>query len=79
VLGYDVDPGGGRLVVNEEEAERVRAIFALFEELEAPYLLVVPSSRYIGMERLRHARSGDAPPTALRSPGKDLFGFRRCP
>ena len=32
VLGYDVDPGGGRLVVNEEEAERVRAIFALFAE-----------------------------------------------
>ena len=32
VLGYDVDPGGGRLVVNEEEAERVRAIFALFEK-----------------------------------------------
>jgi site-specific DNA recombinase len=27
-----VDPGGGRLIVNEEEAERVRAIFALFEE-----------------------------------------------
>jgi site-specific DNA recombinase len=32
VLGYDVDPDGGRLVVNEEEAERVRTIFALFEE-----------------------------------------------
>jgi len=32
VLGYDVDPGGGRLVVNEAEAERVRAIFALFEQ-----------------------------------------------
>jgi site-specific DNA recombinase len=32
VLGYDVDPGGGRLVVNEEEAKRVRAIFALFEK-----------------------------------------------
>ena len=32
VLGYDIDPGGGRLVVNEEEAERVRAIFALCEE-----------------------------------------------
>jgi site-specific DNA recombinase len=32
VLGYDVDPAGGRLVVNEEEAERVRAIFALFAE-----------------------------------------------
>jgi len=32
VLGYDVDSGGGRLVVNTEEAERVRAIFGLFEE-----------------------------------------------
>lgn len=32
VLGYDVDPGGGRLVVNVEEAERVRAIFAMFEQ-----------------------------------------------
>jgi site-specific DNA recombinase len=32
VLGYDVDLGGGRLVVNEEEAERVRSIFALFEK-----------------------------------------------
>ena len=32
VLGYDVDPGGGRLVVNEAEADRVRAIFALLEE-----------------------------------------------
>jgi site-specific DNA recombinase len=31
VLGYDVDPAGGRLIVNEAEAERVRAIFALFE------------------------------------------------
>ena len=30
VLGYDVDPRGGKLAVNEEEAERVRAIFALF-------------------------------------------------
>jgi len=33
VLGYDVDAGGGRLVVNEQEAEQVRAIFALFEEM----------------------------------------------
>ena len=32
VLGYDLDPGGGQLVVNEEEAKRVRAIFALFEK-----------------------------------------------
>jgi site-specific DNA recombinase len=32
VLGYDVDAGGGRLVVNDDEAERVRAIFSLFEK-----------------------------------------------
>src|SRR5205085_1189643 len=29
ILGYDVDPKGFRLVVNAEEAERVREIFAL--------------------------------------------------
>jgi site-specific DNA recombinase len=32
VLGYDVTPGGGALVVNEEEAETVRGIFTLFEQ-----------------------------------------------
>jgi DNA invertase Pin-like site-specific DNA recombinase len=32
VLGYDVAPNGGRLVVNEEEARQVRAIFALYLE-----------------------------------------------
>src|SRR6202790_5175610 len=31
VLGYDVDPGGGRLVVNEKEARRVREIFGLYK------------------------------------------------
>jgi len=32
VLGYDVDAGGRRLMVNEGEAERVRAIFDIFAE-----------------------------------------------
>jgi site-specific DNA recombinase len=32
LLGYDLDPRGGRLLVNEEEAVRVRAIFALYLE-----------------------------------------------
>jgi site-specific DNA recombinase len=32
VLGYDVDPRGGRLIVNEAEAVRVRAIFELYLE-----------------------------------------------
>jgi site-specific DNA recombinase len=31
VLGYDVDPRGGRLLVNEIEATRVREIFGLYE------------------------------------------------
>jgi len=32
VLGYNVDPRGGRLIVNEDEAVRVRAIFDLYLE-----------------------------------------------
>ncbi|MBK9471844.1 MAG: recombinase family protein [bacterium] len=32
VLGYDVHPDGGRLVVNEDEAEIVRQVFALYLE-----------------------------------------------
>src|ERR1700704_4605551 len=35
MLGYDVDPRGQRLSVNAEEAERVRAMFALFLEHES--------------------------------------------
>ena len=35
ILGYDIDPRGGRLVVNPEEAERVRAIFDLYLEHQA--------------------------------------------
>ncbi len=39
VLGYDVDPAGGRLIVNDRECVRVRNIFALY--LEHHSLLVV--------------------------------------
>jgi site-specific DNA recombinase len=35
ILGFDVDPRGGRLVVNEDEAARVRAIFDLYLKHEA--------------------------------------------
>jgi site-specific DNA recombinase len=34
LLGYDVDPRGGRLLANDDEAARVRAIFALYLEHE---------------------------------------------
>jgi site-specific DNA recombinase len=33
VLGYDIDPKGGRIVVNPEEAEHVRTLFGLYVEL----------------------------------------------
>jgi len=33
ILGYDVAPQGGALIVNQEEAQRVREIFALYLEL----------------------------------------------
>ncbi len=35
LLGYDLDPRGGRLLVNEDEAVRVRAIFALYLEQQS--------------------------------------------
>ncbi|HWG44027.1 MAG TPA: recombinase family protein [Gemmataceae bacterium] len=35
LLGYDLDPRGGRLLVNEDEAIRVRTIFALYLEQKA--------------------------------------------
>jgi site-specific DNA recombinase len=32
ILGYDLDPRGGRLVINQEEADRVREVFRLYLE-----------------------------------------------
>ena len=40
ILGYDIDPRGGRLVVNPEEAERVRTIFDLYLEHQAAIAVV---------------------------------------
>jgi site-specific DNA recombinase len=45
VLGYDIDPAGGRLVVNEEEAKQVRAIFALFEKSRSVLLTLAEIER----------------------------------
>ncbi len=35
LLGYDVDPNGSRLIVNTDEAARVRAVFDLYIEKES--------------------------------------------
>jgi site-specific DNA recombinase len=50
LLGYDLDPRGGRLLVNEEEAERVRAIFALYLEHQAllPVVLELERRGWVG-------------------------------
>ncbi len=45
VLGYDVDPAGGRLIVNQQEAERVREIFALFERHRSAILTLAEIQR----------------------------------
>jgi site-specific DNA recombinase len=45
VLGYDVDPAGGRLLVNESEAERVREIFTLFEQYRSTILTLTEIDR----------------------------------
>jgi site-specific DNA recombinase len=40
LLGYDLDPRGGRLLLNDEEASRVRAIFEMYLEHQALLPLV---------------------------------------
>jgi site-specific DNA recombinase len=45
VLGYDIDPAGGRLVVNEEVAEQVQAIFTLFGKTRSVLLTLAEVER----------------------------------
>ena len=58
ILGYDVDPRGFRLVVNEDEAARVREIFALYLEHQS----LIPTVRAIDergwMNKLWTTRKG---------------------
>jgi site-specific DNA recombinase len=59
VLGYDLDPRGRRLHVNEDEAERVRAIFALYLEHQALLPVVQELARrgWVGKSwQTRHGR-----------------------
>jgi site-specific DNA recombinase len=45
VLGYDVDPRGGRLIVNDGEAQRVREIFRLYAKHRSAATLVAELQR----------------------------------
>ncbi len=62
VLGYDVAAGGGKLVVNHEEARHVRAIFALYLELQSVDKLLVElqKRRWLNKRRRRRAGNPDA-------------------
>src|SRR6266403_5268312 len=62
VLGYDVAPGGGRLIVNHEEARHVRAIFALYIEVQSvdKLLIELQKRRWLNKQRRRRAGHPDA-------------------
>jgi hypothetical protein len=59
VLGYDLDPRGRRLHVNDQEAQRVRAIFALYLEHQSLLPVVQELARrgWVGKRwQTRHGR-----------------------
>src|SRR5258708_19851119 len=58
VLGYDVDPGGGRLLVNEKEARRVREIFALYRSHRSLTAVVTELNRKGWKTKSWNSKSG---------------------
>jgi site-specific DNA recombinase len=58
LLGFDLDPRGGRLLVNDEEAARVRAIFALYLEYESLLPVVQELERRGWMGKRWQTRQG---------------------
>lgn len=47
ILGFDVDPGGGRILVNEEEAAMVREVFNLYLEHQS----LITTVEQLGLRR----------------------------
>ena len=60
VLGYDVDPAGGRLIVNENEAGRVRRIFGLFARHRTLADVVAELTRRRWKTKSRTSQNGTA-------------------
>lgn len=60
ILGYDVDPRGFRLVVNEEEAGRVRDIFGLYLEHQSLIATVKAIDAREWLNKLWTTRKGKA-------------------
>jgi len=73
VLGYDVDPRGGRLIVNDGEAKRVREIFKLYAKGRSIVTMVAELQRrrwttksWTTKHGLRHTGSVFDKPALLR-------------
>jgi len=60
VLGYDIDPAGGRLIVNERESRRVQEIFALFLEHHSLLTVTAELGRRRWKTKSRTSQSGRA-------------------
>ncbi len=60
VLGYDVDPAGRRLIVNEKEAKRVCEIFGLFIQHHSLLAVVAELARRRWRTKSRMSKNGTA-------------------
>src|SRR5262249_54767009 len=60
LLGYDLDPKGGRLTVNPQEAEQVRALFALYLEQGSLLPVVQELERRGWVAKRLQTRNGQA-------------------
>jgi site-specific DNA recombinase len=58
VLGYDVDPAGGRLIVNEKESRHVRDIFALYLQHHSLLAVVAELARRRWKTKSRTSQEG---------------------
>jgi site-specific DNA recombinase len=58
VLGYDVDAGGGRLVINEKEAKQVRKIFELYAKDHSLQIVVSELCRLGWNTKSRESKRG---------------------
>src|SRR5271166_6433163 len=58
LLGYDLDPRGGRLLVNDAEAAQVRAIFALYLQLQGLLPVVQELQRRGWVNKVWRTRRG---------------------
>jgi site-specific DNA recombinase len=60
VLGYDVEPAGGRLIINEKESRRVRNTFALFIQHHSLSVVVAELARRQWKTKSWKSRNGTA-------------------